>query len=150
MPSTRRVCLTALEVTQNVCFNVPTMEGVKLALARFRHDVLMQHPYVSAAVLLLWSFYPQFPLHLLYFIFYVIPRSIVLGVFTCLGFERQGVRSDSIAASYQARHYGGHTPRNSIFSWSQSYGAVPHEPYSQEPQSHPAVKIFWRILGWLC
>lgn len=52
----------------------------------------MQHPYISAGVLLFWAFYPQFPFHVLYFVLFVIPRSIVLGILTCLGFERGGVR----------------------------------------------------------
>jgi hypothetical protein len=36
---TRRACLTALEATKDVCFNFPTMEGVKDALNTFRHEV---------------------------------------------------------------------------------------------------------------
>lgn len=54
---------------------------------------MVQHPYISAAVLLLWSFYPQLPFHLVYFLFYVIPRSILLDFLACIGFEREGVRT---------------------------------------------------------
>ena len=38
-PTTRRVCLTALETTKNICFTIPTLEGIKAALTRFHHDV---------------------------------------------------------------------------------------------------------------
>ena len=38
-PTTRRVCLTALEATKNICFTTPTLEGIKAALTRFHHDV---------------------------------------------------------------------------------------------------------------
>ncbi|KAF8184468.1 hypothetical protein BJ912DRAFT_974940 [Pholiota molesta] len=147
---TRRACLTALEATKDVCFNFPTMEGVKDALNTFRHEVLMKYPYISAAVLLLWSFYPKFPFQVLYFVFWVMPRSVVLGILTCLGFERGGVRGDSIASRYQSHHYGGYTPGNTIFSRSQSYGTINQDGSGvQEDRSHPTVGIFWRFVGWL-
>lgn len=143
---------------------------VQTLIANF---VVMQHPYIFAAVLLLWSFYPQFPFHVLYFVLYVVPRSIVLGVLTCLGFERGGVRSgeyilsicrscylntchiylhsDSIASRYQARRYGEATPSGGIFARAQSYGAVDHESLSPPVQrSHPVVTLLWRFLALLC
>ncbi len=129
----------------------------------------MQHPYISAGVLLFWAFYPQFPFHVLYFVLVVLPRSIVLGFLTCLGFEREGVREgaciiptvsvltmlrfmlDSIAARYQARRYGGATPRDGLFAGAQSYGAVHRAPLNpQERTSHPVVGVLWRLLGFLC
>ncbi|KDR80886.1 hypothetical protein GALMADRAFT_241379 [Galerina marginata CBS 339.88] len=147
-PTTKRVCLTAFELTKHTCFNIVTLEGIKQILVRFHREVLVKHPYISAAVLLLWSFYPQFPFHALYFVFYVVPRSIVLGILTCLGFEREGVRSGSLASGYQSR-YGENTPRNGLFSTPQSYGAINHEPISTNRQDHPVVGILWRFLGWL-
>ncbi|KJA19619.1 hypothetical protein HYPSUDRAFT_44180 [Hypholoma sublateritium FD-334 SS-4] len=153
-PTTRRVCFTALEATKNICLTIPTMEGIKAALTRFHHDVVMQHPYISAGVLLFWAFYPQFPFHVLYFVLFVIPRSIILGILTCLGFERGGVREDSIASRYQARRYGGATPSSGLFAGAQSYGAANRAPLSaqsqQERPSHPIIGVLWRLLAFLC
>ena len=129
----------------------------------------MQHPYISAGVLLFWAFYPQFPFHVLYFVLFVIPRSIVLGFLTCLGFEREGVRDgacivptvsvlimllsmlDSIASRYQARRYGGTTSRDGLSAGAPSYGAVHGAPLNPpERTSHPIVGVLWRLLGFLC
>ncbi|KAF8909281.1 hypothetical protein CPB84DRAFT_1499313 [Gymnopilus junonius] len=114
------------------CLRTVMPPTTRQLLVRFHREILVQHPYISAAVLLIWSFYPQFPFHLLYFIFYVVPCSIFLGILTCLGFEPEGVRSDSLASRYQSRYYGGYTPRYSIFSRSQSYGAINSEPFAQQ------------------
>ncbi|KAF9485577.1 hypothetical protein BDN70DRAFT_871245 [Pholiota conissans] len=149
---TRPVCITAVADANRVCITVPTMEGLKQALIAFRREVLMKYPYICAAVLLLWSFYPQFPFQVLYFVFYVVPRSIILGILTCLGFERGGVRSDSIASRYQSQYYGGYTPGNGFFSRSQSYGAIGQDGSDGSTlaeQPHPIRRIFWRFIGWL-
>ncbi|PPQ85469.1 hypothetical protein CVT25_006646 [Psilocybe cyanescens] len=173
-PLTQRVCLTAFDRT--ICFNIVTLEGLKQLVLQFHRDVceylivpftlwihkryvyvlilcsiVVQHPYISAAVLLLWSFYPQFPFYVVYFIFYVVPRSIILDLLACIGFEREGVRSDSFASRYQSRYYQGHTPRNGFFSGAQSYGTIHHEDLTtaRHRETHPIVGIFWRFLGWL-
>lgn len=61
--------------------------------------------------------------------------------------------TDSIASRYQSHHYGGYTLGNTIFSRSQSYGAINQDGSNgsgvQEQRSHPTVGIFWRFVGWL-
>ncbi|CAA7265164.1 unnamed protein product [Cyclocybe aegerita] len=121
------------DATKHICTSIPTLEGMKVLLARFHRVV--EHPYASAAILLLWAFYPLFPFHLFYFLFYVIPRNLVLGILTCLGFEGYGLRADSPASRYQSRNYGGFIPRNSVFSRTQSYGTTGIIDQTGSPQA---------------
>ncbi|KAF8184469.1 hypothetical protein BJ912DRAFT_528194 [Pholiota molesta] len=128
-------------------------------------EVIVQYPYRTAGVLFLWSYYPQFPFRILrfglytaplyianlpfrmlYFGLYVVPRSIIRGILACLGFQR-GIRADSFASNYQSHRYGGYTPRNSMFSKAQSYGAINGDGlYSYENEDiHP----IWDSAGWL-
>lgn len=141
---------------------------------------VVAHPYASAAVLLFWAFYPKLPFQILYFVLYDLPRSIFLGLATCLGFERYGVRQgrcyhrphsvyhilllifleDSLASRYQSQFY---TSSGGIFSRSRSYAAI-NEPRSYEDinndlpppyngtASHPRreADVRWTILGWFC
>lgn len=154
---------------------------------------VVQYPYRTAGVLFLWSYYPQFPFRilrfglyaaslrinivilpfrLLYFVLYVVPRSIIRGILACLGFQR-GIKAsenniiigfsinlltisfvhlstDSFASNYQSHHYGGYTPRNSVFSKAQSYGAIDEVglySYANEEISH--TQPIWALGGWL-
>jgi len=149
-PDTTRICLTLFEATKNWCLDVPTIEGVKSELVQFYHEVVLQHPYISAAVLLLWAFYPLFPFQFVWFFVWVIPKSILLGILTCLGLEREGVRSGSIAWRYQSRRYGAYTPSNSVFSGAQSYGAINYVLSPEPPRRpHPATNFFRRVIQLL-
>jgi len=132
---------------------------------------VVAHPYTSAAVLLFWAFYPKLPFQVLYFVLYDLPRSIILGLSTCLGFERYGVRQgkcypttifevifyfliffeDSIASRYQSQFY---TSGGGIFSRARSYGATnndlppPYNGIANYPRR--AADVRWTLLGWLC
>ncbi|PFH48191.1 hypothetical protein AMATHDRAFT_49720 [Amanita thiersii Skay4041] len=83
-----------------------------------------EYPRSFALILLVWSFYPEFPFDVLYRIFIGIPKAMFLSVVWCLGFMRRGVARGSYAADYQSGTYGAYTPANSYFSRYQSYGAL--------------------------
>jgi len=51
---------------------------------------------------------------------------------------------------YQSRVHGGLTPRDSIFSTSQSYGATDNENCAEDNAGMAFVGFLWRILGLLC
>ncbi|KAF5316799.1 hypothetical protein D9619_006730 [Psilocybe cf. subviscida] len=157
-PDTTRICLTAFEATKDWCLDVPNIDAIKAELLRFYHEVVLQHPYISAAILLLWAFYPLAPFQFIWFFVWVIPKSIVLGILTCLGFEREGVRSDSIASRYQSRRYGAHTPGHSYLSGAQSYGAINHvhvhdveslNSRRTDARPHPIASFFRGVLRLL-
>ncbi|PPQ64355.1 hypothetical protein CVT24_008424 [Panaeolus cyanescens] len=153
-PTTQRLCLP-LEGLEHVCITVPTVEGVKLALVRLHREILVQHPYISAACLLFVAFFPASPFYLIYYTLYAIPREIILAFLACLGFERRGVRAGSAAAWYQSHYHGPYTPSNGFFAHSQSYGAVARaRPYrvdsDQDEDGSILLKWFWRLVGWSC
>ncbi|KAF8806808.1 hypothetical protein BYT27DRAFT_7233613 [Phlegmacium glaucopus] len=137
-PTTQRVCLTAIEATKRLCITLPTLEGLKFALVTFYREVLVRYPYASAAILLLWSFYPKSPFKAMYYFFYIIPHAMILGLLNCIGFGEEGVRHDS------------HASRASIFSTSRSYGATDHELRADDNPGVRFVGFLWRILGLLC
>ncbi|PFH48190.1 hypothetical protein AMATHDRAFT_66076 [Amanita thiersii Skay4041] len=92
-----------------------------------------EHPQGFALLLFIWSFYPEFPFDIVYYILIGIPTVLFLSVINCLGFIRRGVARGSYAAEYQSRMYGPFTPANSYFAQYQSYGALGiHHPLSDE------------------
>ncbi|KAF9038609.1 hypothetical protein BJ165DRAFT_1499187 [Panaeolus papilionaceus] len=153
VPTSQRICLP-FENLKNVCMKVPTVEGLKLVLVRLHREILVEHPYLSAAGLLFIAFFPTSPFYLIYYILYAIPREIAFSFLACLGFERRGVRAGSPASWYQSTYYGPHTPSNSFFSHSQSYGTVgrtrPSRSGGGDEVGSTLSKWFWRFIGCLC
>ena len=59
--------------------------------------------------------------------------------------------SDSYASRYQSRVYGGLTPRDSIFSRFQSYGATDSERRTEDnAHGMSSVGLLLRVLGLSC
>ncbi|KAF9563617.1 hypothetical protein CPC08DRAFT_748898 [Agrocybe pediades] len=142
-PATTRICLSAMD--KQLCIEVPTLEGLKQIAEHFHRDVIMEHPYITAAVLLLWSFHPQFPFQALYTVFWVIPRNVVLGILTCFGLRTDPVIRDSYGN--QSRYYFvGNSIRRQ--PGPPPYGAINHD-LSTAPHNHPSTSIFWRFVGWI-
>ncbi|KAF9038610.1 hypothetical protein BJ165DRAFT_1499191 [Panaeolus papilionaceus] len=136
---------------------VPTMEWLKLVLAILHREicewseqpgafsdidvlVVVKHPYLSAAILLFFAFFPTSPFYLIYYILY----AIALSVLACIGFGRQGVRARSVASRYQSKYYGPRTPSNGFFSRSQSHGAG-----RNGSGDVAGLKWVWRFIGCL-
>ena len=58
--------------------------------------------------------------------------------------------SESYASRYQARHYEGYIPEDSLFARYQSYGALgdfPQDATRDDEAPHPSP--WWTFLGWL-
>ncbi|KIM39664.1 hypothetical protein M413DRAFT_447127 [Hebeloma cylindrosporum] len=152
-PRPNQVCLSFSDPTKRVCITIPTFEDVKQFFATFHREIIVAHPYASAAVLLFWACYPKLPFQILYFALFDLPRSIIRGVSTCLGFEHNGVRQDSIASRYQSQSY---TSGSGILSRALTYGAVNNDlppPYNGTPRQQPRredMHMWWTLLGWMC
>ncbi|TEB33256.1 hypothetical protein FA13DRAFT_196836 [Coprinellus micaceus] len=116
-----------MATSRQVCLTIPTWYGVKVALERVYEDVgelVLEHSKVFSIVCLFLAFQPNFPVQVVRFLL-AIPKAILVGFLSCVGFGGDGVREDSLAAYYQSRQHGGYVPAGSWFSSSQSYGTLP-------------------------
>ncbi|KAH6911936.1 hypothetical protein BKA70DRAFT_1265956 [Coprinopsis sp. MPI-PUGE-AT-0042] len=79
-------------LSRQVCVTIPTTAGLRAAVGYIFHDIMMEHRFFSFVLLLVWMFNPFLPFQILWYFVWTVPRSILLGLLSCLGFEHEGVR----------------------------------------------------------
>lgn len=125
-----------------VCVSVPTVEG----LGRFIQTLVHDHPFITSATLLFWSYFPDIPFRTIYIILYAGPLAFYRRILSLVGFTSDGIARGSLAAGYQSERYGGNLPRDSLFASYQSYGATNVEYISEERRKHGWFDI---LIGWV-
>ncbi|KAF8909256.1 hypothetical protein CPB84DRAFT_1496294 [Gymnopilus junonius] len=127
-----------------ICIPVPTLEGIGELLSTVWQGTInaaKKHPYLTGLALVFWSYYPKFPFQVVFYPF----KTLFVGVRWCFGFGRTGIRGASHASRYQSEHYGGYTPKDSLFARFQSYGATSESSLFEDNEES---SFLWSLFGW--
>ncbi|KAF6753547.1 hypothetical protein DFP72DRAFT_901986 [Ephemerocybe angulata] len=140
-----------MATSRQVCLTIPTAHGIQVAIEHLYRDTVLGHAKITSLVFLFLAFQPRFPFNVIQFFLWEIPKAIITGFLSCLGFDREGVREGSLASYHQARYHGGYLPAGGLFSSYQSYGATQGggvvRVFELEVEHESA---FWGFMRWIC
>jgi len=110
-----------------VCISIPTAKGIGEGIDHL-HRIIQIYPGPIAAILLIWSYFPEFPFNVVYVLLYAVPRGVCIGILNLLGCRRVVVVRDTLPSNYQSPHYVGQVLSDSPPTYYQSYGATDLDP----------------------
>jgi len=145
------VSLISSPIPDDTDVDIPEMFAKFLHFVSMAYSkIVVAHPYIFGFVLIMWSYHPSAPFQAIAFIIWTLPKKMFIALLRCVGFSEEGVQPDSYASRYQALHYEGYIPEDSLFAQYQSYGALgdsTHNATQHNEEPHPSP--WWTIFGWL-